>query len=99
VRSTFGRYASPLYSLRYESKLENMSPEASNLLNSALQLPQSARAFLAEKLLESLDAETVHDVSDEWRAEIKRRCEEIDRGEVELISAEDAFSRAYAAIE
>ena len=76
-----------------------MTTEASTLLDSALKLPQSARAFLAEKLLESLDAETSHEISDEWRAEIKRRCAEIDRGEVELISAEDAFARAFAAIE
>ncbi len=62
-----------------------MSPETEKLLNEALRLPTEARALLAEKLLESLDYEEPFEVSPEWRAEIQRRCLELDEGKEELI--------------
>lgn len=75
-----------------------MKNEAQQILESALQLPQNARAFLAEKLIESLDAEADFEISDEWRAEIARRCEEIDNGMIELIPAEEVFKKAFEAL-
>ena len=75
-----------------------MTPEASQILDDALGLPQQARAFLAERLLESLDIEADFGISDAWRAEISRRCAEIDDGSVKLIPADQAFARAYASL-
>lgn len=68
------------------------------ILEQALHLPSSVRAFLAEKLLESLDSDIDFSVSDEWRQEIARRCEQIDQGDVELIPAEIVFEKAFEAL-
>ena len=65
------------------------------ILEQALHLPYSVRAFIAEKLLESLDSEIDFFVSDEWRQEIARRCEHMDQGSVELIPAEMVFEKAF----
>ncbi|ODS33981.1 MAG: putative addiction module component [Candidatus Scalindua rubra] len=70
-----------------------MKPE--QLVKEILQLPTQQRAFLAEKLLESLDFTQDFQLTKEWSEEIKRRCEEIDKGSVELIPTEDVFKKAY----
>lgn len=58
----------------------------------ALALPRSERARLAERLIASLDENA--EVEEAWAAEIKRRLDSIDRGEVELIPAEDVIAEA-----
>ncbi|ODS31225.1 MAG: putative addiction module component [Candidatus Scalindua rubra] len=72
-----------------------MSMKPEQLVKEILQLPIQQRAFLAEKLLESLDFTQDFQLTKEWSEEIKRRCEEIDKGLVELIPAEDVFEKAY----
>lgn len=72
-----------------------MINETAQVLESALHLPASDRAFLAEQLLASLDGDEDFPLSEEWRKEILRRCEEIDMGVVELIPAEEVFKEAY----
>jgi len=62
-----------------------MSPKAKTIINNALKLPSDIRALLAEKLLESLDYEEPFELSQEWKAEIERRCQDIDDGVVQLI--------------
>ncbi len=75
-----------------------MTSQAAQVLDAALHLPHPVRAFLAERLLESLDAEPAFEVSTEWRREIGRRCKQIDQGEVELIPGEEVFTRAFEAL-
>jgi putative addiction module component (TIGR02574 family) len=56
--------------------------EFDELLSKALLLPEHARAEMARRLLESLDAGGVEeDVQDAWLAEIERRCAALDAGE------------------
>jgi len=62
------------------------------LVSEALLLPSSSRAFLAEKLLESLDFEEDFEISDEWKAEIARRIRELDNGTVTTVPAEQVFA-------
>ena len=69
-----------------------MSVEIEEITQKALSLSPSARAHLAEILLESLDYEEDFAVSPEWMAEIRRRSREIDSGEVELLSGEEALA-------
>ena len=57
----------------------------------ALKLPQSARAYLAEVLLESLDPEDDFEVSPEWLAEARRRGREIDSGRGKTVSGPEAL--------
>lgn len=75
-----------------------METKATQVLDEALHLPHPARAFLAERLLESLDAEPDFSLSEEWREEIARRCEQIDSGEVQLVSGEQVFEEAFEAV-
>lgn len=69
-----------------------MSIEVEEIAEKALMLSPSARAYLAEVLLESLDYEEDFDVSPEWMTEIRRRCREIDSGEVELLDGDKALA-------
>ena len=62
----------------------------------ALSLPLDQRALLAEQLLASLDAETDREVSELWLEEAARRAAEIDRGAVELVTAEELESQVAA---
>lgn len=71
-----------------------MSPETYKLISDALDLPREARAFLAEKLLESLDFEESFEISPEWHREIERRCAELDRGDRELIPGDQVMRDA-----
>ena len=48
-------------------------PDAKKLLDDALQLEPTARAFIAETLLDSLDLEQGFPVSQEWLEEIRQR--------------------------
>ena len=60
-------------------------PDPKKLLDEAMQLDPTTRAFVAETLLESLDLDEDFTVSPEWREEIRRRCEDIDSGKVQLL--------------
>ena len=71
-----------------------MSPEIEHVMKQALRLPSQVRAFLAEKLLESLDFEEPFELSSEWKEEISRRCREMDEGEAQLASSDSVFTEA-----
>ncbi len=75
-----------------------MNTTAEKIMTEALTLAPSARAFVAERLIESLDASPGEALSPAWRDELRRRCQEMDEGAVELRDAEDVFSKAYAAL-
>ena len=69
-----------------------MKANAKKVLEEAMQLEPGSRAMIAETLLESLDFEEDFEVSQAWREEIQRRCEQIDRGEVELIDSDTVMA-------
>ena len=69
-----------------------MKADAKNILEEAMHLEPSTRALIAETLLESLDFEEDFDISQAWRDETQRRCEQIDRGEVELIDSDTVMA-------
>jgi len=48
-----------------------MDKSIEKLIDEVLNLPHEMKAYLAEKLLESLDTETDADISPEWQKEIK----------------------------
>lgn len=58
----------------------------------ALALPREERARLAQRLIESLDDDP--EVEEAWAIEIQRRLDSIDRGEVEMIPAEQVLAEA-----
>lgn len=75
-----------------------MKTTIDKIIEEVLSLSPQARAYVAEKLIESLDKEPEIALSSEWRDEIRKRCREIDEGSVELRDAEAVFARGYAAL-
>ncbi len=75
-----------------------MSTTAEKVVADAMALPPQLRAFVAEKLIESLDVPDAPQLSAPWQEEIRRRCAEMDRGTVELGDVDRAFAKAYAAL-
>ncbi len=71
---------------------------ATQIIDNALHLPHQARAFLAERLLESLDSEPDFALSDKWQDEIACRCNEIDSGTVKLAPGDRVFEDAFEAL-
>ena len=69
-----------------------MKADAKKILEEAMHLEPSTRALIAETLLESLDFEEDFEISQMWRDEIQRRCEQIDRAEVELIDSDTVMA-------
>jgi len=75
-----------------------MTMTADKIVTEALGLSAQARAFVAERLIESLDVLPGAELSPEWQKEVNRRCTELDRGTVELRDADDVFRKAYASL-
>ena len=69
-----------------------MKADAKKILEEAMHLEPSTRALIAETLLESLDFEEDFEISPAWQDEIQRRCEQIDRGEVEQIDSDTVMA-------
>lgn len=72
-----------------------MISTAEGILSKAMALPTEPRAFVAERLIESLDAPDALPLSEQWRQELRRRCAEIDQGAAEIREASEVFARAY----
>ena len=64
------------------------------LRDAVLDLPSDERADLARLLLLSLDDPSEEELAETWLDEAKRRAGEIDRGEVESISADEVRRKA-----
>lgn len=77
---------------------KNMKTTIDAIIAEVLSLSPQARAFVAEKLIESLDSEPEVALSSSWQKEVRKRCREIDEGTVELREAADVFARGYAAL-
>jgi putative addiction module component (TIGR02574 family) len=76
-----------------------MTSQTEKLLNEVLELPLPMRALIAEKLIESLDEDKDVNLSDVWKKEIEKRCQELDDNQVTLIDSEIVFQKALKAIE
>jgi putative addiction module component (TIGR02574 family) len=73
-----------------------MSLTVDQLFESALNLPEDERATLADRIWESIDGDTQEEITAAWAAEIKRRIEAADRGEVKFLSHEEVWQRIDA---
>ncbi len=63
--------------------------------NDLLSLPSQQRAFLADRLLRSLDGEEhLTDIDAAWLVEVEKRYEQYQKGLQKGISAEAIFSEA-----
>jgi putative addiction module component (TIGR02574 family) len=71
-----------------------MSLTAAQLAEEALALPASARAELADKLVESLDPAEDISFRQLWAAEALKRRDEVRSGRVQTIPGAEALKRA-----
>ena len=63
----------------------------------AQALPPEDRARLAEELLASLDPRET-EVEAAWDEELRRRIDEVERGTVQLVPADQAFAQVRRAL-
>lgn len=76
-----------------------MAKSAEVIEYEALSLPRDERTKLVVHLLDSIDVRPgadPHAVEQAWLAEAHRRFQEFERGEVEVIPAEDIFAELRA---
>ncbi len=59
-----------------------------------LKLPRQERAFLADRLLGSLDAEVFNDIEEAWIEEAERRYQEYKSGKRPGIASQVVFAEA-----
>jgi putative addiction module component (TIGR02574 family) len=72
-----------------------MNTQSQQLLQTALALPESDRAEIAASLIHSFDTETDEAVEAAWAAEIQRRIDAIDHGEVKLVPWDDVMREMH----
>ena len=76
-----------------------MSITAEKIVTDAMGLPPELRAFVAEKLIESLDESAgLPPLSAKWKEAIRRRCAELDSSAGHLRDADAVFKNAYASL-
>jgi len=71
-----------------------MTPVLERVEHDALSLPDEERAFLADRLLSSLDGEVLSDVDAAWVAEAERRYTEYKAGKRKPVPAAKVFADA-----
>ena len=71
-----------------------MSAKLEKLEHEALNLSRQQRAFLADRLLSSLDGEVLNDVDTAWIVEAEHRYNEYKKGKRQGITAQDVFAEA-----
>jgi len=71
-----------------------MSAELEKLEHKALNLSRQERAFLADRLLSSLDKDVLNDVDAAWIAEAEHRYNKCKEGKRHGVAAQDVFAEA-----
>ena len=67
-----------------------MAITVEKLVSQALSLPSDSRVQLAEKIIESLENETIEKI---WLSEAKKRRDEVRSGQVKPIEGEEVLKR------
>ncbi len=76
-----------------------MTPDTATLIRDGLALDVDQRAVVANALLESLHVtDDTNDVDAAWGAEAARRLAEVRAGAVELVDADEHYSRLRASL-
>lgn len=70
-----------------------MNKEVKTILEKAMGMSQQQRAFIAERLIDSLEAHTDTNVEKAWQQEIQKRIAEADREDVVFLSWDEARKR------
>jgi putative addiction module component (TIGR02574 family) len=76
-----------------------MSATLEQIEAQALALPPEKRARLVDKLWQSLGDTTVPYLDEAWKAEIERRCRELDEGKAKPIPGDEVMREARRKLE
>ena len=74
-----------------------MTGEAKKIFEQALALPEPERAALIDALADSIAGDD-DELTPEWKAEIARRIEAVERGESHLIPGDEVEARIRATL-
>ncbi|WP_420642337.1 addiction module protein [Candidatus Leptofilum sp.] len=66
------------------------------ILQEVALLPAPTRAYIAEKILEMIDAEEQINLSPEWISLIKKRVSDIDAGVVQMVKADEVMKQIWS---
>ncbi len=75
-----------------------MAMTMDELTEQALSLPSEARALLADRIVESLDASSLGQIDQLWIAAAKRRRDDVRSGRVTTIPGDEALVRVRRAV-
>ena len=78
--------------------LNTMPMTIEQLEQEALALPSEARALLADRLVESLDAAAANRIDKLWATGAKRRRDEVRQGRVRTIPGKQALARVRRSV-
>ncbi|MEZ4589957.1 MAG: addiction module protein [Chloroflexota bacterium] len=66
------------------------------ILQEVALMPAPTRAYIAEKILEMIDAEEQINLSPEWISLIEERVSDIDSGVVQMVQADDVMKQIWS---
>ena len=66
------------------------------ILQEVALMPAPTRAYIAEKILEMIDAEEQINLSPEWISLIENRVADIDAGVVQMVKADDVMKQIWS---
>ncbi|MCC6607681.1 MAG: addiction module protein [Anaerolineae bacterium] len=66
------------------------------ILQEVALMPAPTRAYIAEKILEMIDAEEQINLSPEWISLIEERVSDIDTGVVQMVKADDVMKQIWS---
>ena len=69
------------------------------VFDAALSLPDERRAVLAEKLLESLDAESYSEITQEMVEEVERRLQAYREGKMKSVPGEEVMKSLLSGLD
>jgi putative addiction module component (TIGR02574 family) len=72
-----------------------MTAETAAIMERVEMLPIDIKLELVDRLLESISP-SWEEIDQVWKAEVERRIDEVERGDVELIAGEEVFARIRA---
>ena len=80
------------------SYARSMPMTIDQIAKEALALPSEARALLADRLVESLDAAGANRIDELWVAEARHRRDEIREGRVQTVAGPEALARVRRSV-
>lgn len=66
------------------------------ILQEVALMPAPTRAYIAEKILEMIDAEEQINLSPEWISLIEERISDIDAGVVQMVTADKVMKQIWS---